>query len=101
MPERRKLQTTMTDEQKELFSRYIDAVRGHQMTADCPILQNGFELGARIMLEVIDEYRYEFVYELYSETKGSKINIITDTVSVICISSIGLFWLHITVSISS
>ena len=29
-----KLQATMTDEQKELFSRYTDAVREHQMTTD-------------------------------------------------------------------
>ena len=50
-----KLQATMTDEQKELFSRYIDAVREHQMTADRLIFQNGFKLGARIMLEVMDE----------------------------------------------
>ena len=37
----------MTDEQKELFSRYTDAVREHQMTTDCLIFQNGFKLGAR------------------------------------------------------
>ena len=30
-----KLQATMTDEQKELFSRYTDAVHEHQMTTDC------------------------------------------------------------------
>ena len=50
-----KLQATMTDEQKELFSRYIDAVREHQMTTDCLIFQNGFKLGSRIMLEVMEE----------------------------------------------
>ena len=50
-----KLQATMTDEQKELFSRYTDAVREHQMTTDCLIFQNGFKLGARIMLEVMEE----------------------------------------------
>lgn len=49
------LQATMTDQQKKLFSRYIDAVREHQMTADCLIFQNGFKLGARIMLEVMGE----------------------------------------------
>ncbi len=50
-----KLQATMTDEQKELFSHYTDAVREHQMTTDYLIFQNGFELGARIMLEVMKE----------------------------------------------
>lgn len=50
-----KLQATMTDEQKELFSRYTDAVHEHQMTTDCLIFQNGFKLGARMMLEVVEE----------------------------------------------
>lgn len=50
-----KLQATMTDEQKELFSRYTDAVHEHQMTTDCLIFQNGFKLGARMMLEVMQE----------------------------------------------
>lgn len=50
-----KLQATMTDEQKELFSRYTDAVRERQMATDSLIFQNGFKLGARIMLEVMEE----------------------------------------------
>ena len=50
-----KLQTTMTDEQNELFFRYTDAVREHQMTTDCLIFQNSFKLGARRMLEVMEE----------------------------------------------
>ena len=50
-----KLKTTMTAEQKELFTRYTDAVREHQMTTDCLIFQSGFKLGARIMLEVMKE----------------------------------------------
>ncbi|MGI6261558.1 MAG: DUF6809 family protein [Acutalibacteraceae bacterium] len=50
-----KLQSTMTDEQKELFSRYTDAVREHQMATDYLIFQNGFKLGARMMLEVMEE----------------------------------------------
>lgn len=45
----------MTDAQKELFSRYTDAVREHQMTTDYLIFQNGFKLGARMMLEVMEE----------------------------------------------
>ena len=50
-----KLQATMTDEQKELFSRYTDAVHEHQMTTDCLIFQNGFKLSARMVLEVMEE----------------------------------------------
>ena len=40
----------MTDEQKELFEKYTDCVREHQTNADCLIFQNGFRLGARMML---------------------------------------------------
>lgn len=50
-----KLQSTMTDEKKELFSRYTDAVRGRQMTTDCLTFQNGFKLDIRIMLEFMEE----------------------------------------------
>ena len=50
-----KLQATMTNEQKKLFSRYTDAVHEHQMTTDYLIFQNGFNLGARIMLEAMEE----------------------------------------------
>ena len=50
-----KLQASMTDEQKELFSRYSDTVREYQMTTDCLIFQNWVKLGARIMLEVMEE----------------------------------------------
>lgn len=50
-----KLMATMTDEQKDLFSRYTDAVREYQMTTDCMIFQNSFKLGAGMMLEVMEE----------------------------------------------
>ena len=50
-----KLQATMTDEQKELFARYTDSVREYQTMADCLLFQNGFKLGARMMLEVMEE----------------------------------------------
>lgn len=45
----------MTDEQKELFSWYTDAVHEHQMITDCLLLQDNFKLGARMMLEVMEE----------------------------------------------
>ena len=47
-----KLLATMTDEQKELFSRYTDCVREYQTMAECLLFQNSFRLGARTMLEV-------------------------------------------------
>ena len=49
------LRDTMTDEQKELFEKYTDCVREHQTNTDCLIFQHGFKLGARIMLEVMEE----------------------------------------------
>ena len=50
-----KLLATMTDEQKELFSLYNDCVREYQSMAECLLFQNSFRLGARIMLEVMQE----------------------------------------------
>lgn len=50
-----KLLATMTDEQKELFSRYRDTVHEHQTMAECLLFQNSFKLGARIMVEVMTE----------------------------------------------
>lgn len=51
-----KLKATMTDEQKELFEKYTDCVREYQTITDCLIFQNSFKLGARMMLEVMEEY---------------------------------------------
>jgi len=50
-----KLLAIMTDEQKDLFSRYQDCVREFQTMAECLLFQNSFRLGARMMLEVMDE----------------------------------------------
>lgn len=50
-----KLLATMMDEQKELFSRYTDAVREYQTMADCLLFQSSFRLRVRIMLEVMEE----------------------------------------------
>lgn len=50
-----KLLATMTDEQKDLFSRYTDCVRELQTMMDCLLFQNGFKLGAKIMLEFMEE----------------------------------------------
>lgn len=50
-----KLLATMTDAQKELFTRYADCVREYQTIAECMLFQNSFQLGARMMLAVMDE----------------------------------------------
>lgn len=50
-----KLRASMTDEQKELFEKYKNCVREFQTITDCLIFQNGFKLGARIMMEVMEE----------------------------------------------
>ena len=44
-----------TNAWKELFSRYTDAVREYQTMAECLLFQNSFKLGARMMLEVMEE----------------------------------------------
>ena len=49
-----KLLATMTDVQKELFSRYQDCVREFQAMAECLLFRNSFCLGARIMLAVVE-----------------------------------------------
>ena len=50
-----KLLATMTDPQKELFSRYQDCVRDFQVLSECLLFQNSFKLGARMMVEVMEE----------------------------------------------
>lgn len=50
-----KLLATMSDEQKELFSRNTDAVREYQTMAECLLFQSSFRLGAKMMLEVMEE----------------------------------------------
>ena len=50
-----KLLATMTEEQKELFSRYTDCVREHQTMAECLLFQNSFRLGGRMMLDILKD----------------------------------------------
>lgn len=48
-----KLLSTMTDTQKELFSKYVDCVREYQAMAECLLFQNSFWLGAKMMMQVM------------------------------------------------
>ena len=50
-----KLQATFSDEQRELFSKYTDCVQEVQTISECLLFQNSFRLGARMMLEVMEE----------------------------------------------
>ena len=50
-----KHKATMTDEQKGLFDKYADCVREYQTITDCLLFQSSFKLGARMMLEVMEE----------------------------------------------
>ncbi len=50
-----KLQAALTDAQKELLDRYVESVREFQVIAECLIFQNSFKLGARMMVEVMDD----------------------------------------------
>lgn len=50
-----KLLATMTDSQKDLFSRYTDCVKEFQAMAECLLFKNSFRLGAQMMLEVMKE----------------------------------------------
>ena len=50
-----KLKASMTDEQKDRFDRYQNCTRELQTMTECLIFQNGFKLGARIMLEVMEK----------------------------------------------
>ena len=49
------LQATFTDEQKDLFSRYVDCEREFQAMADCLLFQSSFRLGAKMMVEGMEE----------------------------------------------
>ena len=49
------LQDTLTDAQRKLFSQYLDSVREFQAMAEYLLFQNSFRLGARMMLEVMED----------------------------------------------
>ena len=50
-----KLRSTMTNEQKELFDKYMECVVDHQALAECMLFQHSFKLCARIMAEVMKD----------------------------------------------
>ena len=50
-----KLLSTMTQEQKELFSRYADCIREFQSLTELRVFQSSFKLGAKMMAEMMAE----------------------------------------------
>ena len=50
-----KLLSTMTQDQKELFSRYADCVREFQSLTELLLFQSSFKLGAKLMAEMMAE----------------------------------------------
>ena len=50
-----RLRSSMTDEQKELHEKYCDCMQEYQAITACQIFQNGFKLGGRMMLEVMED----------------------------------------------
>ena len=50
-----KLLSTLTREQKEMFSRYSDCVREFQSLTELLLFQSSFKLGAKLMAEMIEE----------------------------------------------
>ena len=49
------LKASMTDKQKELHEKHIDCLQEYQAITACLIFQHGFKLGARMMLEVMED----------------------------------------------
>ena len=49
------LQEPLTDTQRKLFAQYLDSVREFQAMAECLLFQNSFRLGARMMMEIMNE----------------------------------------------
>ena len=49
------LRATMTDAQKELFNGYLESVLEYQTLSELMLFQNSFKLGARLMIEVMEE----------------------------------------------
>lgn len=65
-----KLKATMTGEQKELFDKYADGVREYQTITDCLLFQSSFKLGARMMLEVMEQAE-----EIMANISGTEPNV--------------------------
>lgn len=49
------LQATMDSEQKALFIKYTDCVNRYHAITECMLFQNSLRLGARMMLEIMEE----------------------------------------------
>ena len=48
-----KLLATMTEEQKELFTKYADCVREYQVVAECLLFQNSFQPFRNLQINIL------------------------------------------------
>ena len=49
------LRAIITDEQRKVLNRHMDSVQRFMVVTECLLFQNSFKLGARMMLEVMEE----------------------------------------------
>ena len=49
------LRAIMTDEQRKALEHHMDSVQRFMAVTECLLFQNSFKLGARMMLEVMEE----------------------------------------------
>ena len=49
------LRAIITDEQRKVLDRHMDNVQRFMVVTECLLFQNSFKLGARMMLEVMEE----------------------------------------------
>lgn len=49
------LRSILTDEQRKVLDRHMDNVQRFMVVTECLLFQNSFKLGARMMLEVMEE----------------------------------------------
>lgn len=49
------LRAIMTDEQRIVLEHHMDSVQRFMAVTECLLFQNSFKLGARMMLEVMEE----------------------------------------------
>lgn len=54
-----RLMATLTDEQKELFEKYKDCTDESTSLIELEAFMEGFRLGARLMLEITDDSKFD------------------------------------------
>lgn len=50
-----KLRAIITEEQRKVLDRHMDNMQRFMVMTECLLFQNSFKLGARMMLEIMEE----------------------------------------------